>query len=54
MIALGLIGGLLYIGILGFWIVGKVGCFLDKGGILPYWDEEEEQHTCEQSKNTRL
>ena len=36
--AIVLIAGILYIA-----VVDRLGRFLDKGGISPYWDEAEEQ-----------
>lgn len=41
--ALVLIGGFLFVAVLGYYLVGRLGRFLDKGGISPYWDEEEEE-----------
>ena len=38
-----LIGGLLYIAVVGYLAMDRLGRFLDKGGISPYWDEAEEQ-----------
>ena len=40
--ALVLIGGFLFVAFLGYYVVGRLGRFLDKGGISPYWDAEEE------------
>ena len=40
--ALVLIGGFLFVAVLGYYVVGRLGRFLDKGGISPYWDAEEE------------
>ena len=39
--ALVLIGGLFFIAVLGYYVVGRLGRFLDRGGISPYWDAEE-------------
>lgn len=39
--ALVLIGGFLFVAVLGYYVVGRLGRFLDKGGISPYWDAEE-------------
>lgn len=36
-----LIGGFLYIGVLGFWVMGKIDHFIDGGGFMPEWDEED-------------
>ncbi len=44
-----LIGGFLYIAILGWFVVDRIGRFIDEGGISPYWDEEEERNA-EQEK----
>ena len=41
--ALVLIGGFLFVAVLGYSAVGRSGQFLDKGGISPYWDAEEEE-----------
>lgn len=41
--ALVLIGGFLFVAVLGYYVVGRLGQFLDKGGISPYWDAEEEE-----------
>ena len=41
--ALILIGGFLFVAVLGYYVVGRLGRFLDKGGISPYWDAEEEE-----------
>ena len=38
-----LIGGLLYIAVVGYLATDRLGRFLDKGGISPYWDEAEER-----------
>ena len=45
-----LIGGLLYIAVVGYLIMGRLGRFLDKGGISPYWDEAEEQQAQDAKK----
>ena len=41
--ALVLIGGLFFIAVFGYYVVGRFGQFLDRGGISPYWDAEEEE-----------
>ena len=41
--ALVLIGGLFFIAVFGYYVVGRLGRFLDRGGISPYWDAEEEE-----------
>ena len=37
-----LVGGFIFIGAFGFWIMGKIDRFLDSGGFSTYWDEEEQ------------
>ena len=37
-----LLGGVLYTAAIGWWLMGRLGQFLDKGGISPYWAESEE------------
>ena len=39
--ALVLIGGCLSIGVLGFWIMGRIDRFIDRGGFSPDWDGPE-------------
>ena len=39
--AMVLIVGLLYIAVVGYLAMDRLGRFLDKGGISPYWDEAE-------------
>ena len=41
--AMVLIVGLLYIAVVGYLAMDRLGRFLDKGGISPYWDEAEER-----------
>ena len=41
--ALVLIGGFLFVAVLGYYVIGRLGRFLDRGGISPYWDAEEEE-----------
>ena len=41
--ALVLIGGFLFVAVFGYYVVGRLGQFLDKGGISPYRDAEEEE-----------
>ena len=41
--ALVLIGGLFFIAVFGYYVVGRLGRFLDRGGISPYWAAEEEE-----------
>ena len=38
-----LIGGFLYIAVVGLFIMGRLGRFLDRGGISPHWDQEDAQ-----------
>ena len=44
-----LAGGILYAGAVGFFVMDRLGRFLDRGGISPYWDASEE----EQDQNRR-
>ena len=37
---------------MGFFVMGRLGKFLDQGGIRPYWDEEEEQASGEAERIT--
>ena len=41
--AFALIAGFLYIAVVGYLAMDRLGHFLDKGGISPYWDETEER-----------
>ena len=41
--AFALITGFLYIAVVGYLAMDRLGHFLDKGGISPYWDETEER-----------
>ena len=41
--AIVLIAGILYIAVVGYLAMDRLGRCLDKGGISPYWDEAEEQ-----------
>ena len=41
--ALVLIVGFLFVVVLGYYEVGRLDHFLDKGAISPYWDAEEEE-----------
>ena len=36
-------GGILYVAVIGWWLMGRLEHFLDNGGISPYWDEAEGQ-----------
>ena len=45
-----LIGGLLYIAMVGYLAMDRLGRFLDKGGISPYWDEGEERQARDAKK----
>ena len=38
-----LIGGFLYIAVVGLFIMGRLGRFLDRGGISPHWDQADAQ-----------
>ena len=42
--AVTLIGGFAIVMILGYFVVGRLGHFLDNGGITPFWSPEAE-HT---------
>ena len=44
-----LTGGILYAAVVGFFVMDRLGRFLDRGGISPYWDASEE----EQDQNRR-
>ena len=48
--AMVLIVGLLYIAVVGYLATDRLGRFLDKGGISPYWDEAEEQQAQDAKK----
>ena len=41
--AFALIAGFLYIAVVVYLAMDRLGHFLDKGGISPYWDETEER-----------
>ena len=41
--ALVLIGGFLFVAVLGYYVVGRLGGFLNRGEVSPYWDAEEEE-----------
>ena len=38
-----LIGGLLFAFALGFFALDRLDRFVDRGGLSPYWDREEEE-----------
>lgn len=38
-----LLGGILYVAVIGWYLMGRLGQSLDKGTLSPYWDESEEQ-----------
>jgi len=42
-IALLLIGGFVFSAAVGYFALGRLGRFLDEGGVSPYWDWEEER-----------
>ena len=48
--AFALITGFLYIAVVGYLTTDRLGRFLDKGGISPYWDEAEERQTQDAKK----
>lgn len=52
--ALVLIGGSIYIGVLGFWIMGKIDRFIDRGGFLPDQDEEEAREVVSKSGKAKI
>lgn len=35
----------LYIGLLGFWLMGRLDRFIRRGGIAPHWDRDEAQRS---------
>ena len=39
--AIVLVGGFLFLGAFGFWLMDKLDRFLDSGGFSPYWDEAD-------------
>lgn len=41
--ALVLIGGFLYSIAVGYFVIDRLGRFLDEDGVSPYWDKEEER-----------
>ena len=45
-----LIGGFLYIAVVGYLAMDRLGRFWDKGGISPYWDETEERQAQDAKK----
>ena len=47
-----LAGGILYAAVVGFFVMDRLGRFLDKGGISPYWDEAEEQQAQDAKKES--
>lgn len=52
--ALVLLGGFVYIGVLGFWVMGKIDRFIGKGGFSPDWDEEEEREVVWKTGRSKL
>ena len=50
--ALVLIGGFLYILVLGFWVMGKIDHFIDGGGFIADWDEEDVQSAASENNDT--
>ena len=50
--AFALITGFLYIAVVGYLTMDRLGHFLDKGGISPYWDEAEERQTQDAKKES--
>ncbi len=51
--AMVLIGGFLCIAVLGWFVVDRLGRFLDAGGISPYWDAEEKRNQENKPVETR-
>ena len=51
--AIVLIAGILYIAVVGYLAMDRLGRFLDKGGISPYWDasEEERDRNCQEGQS---
>lgn len=43
--ALIVIAGFIYTGMIGYRVMEKLDRFLDRGGILPHWDEKAEQES---------
>lgn len=52
--ALVLIGGSIYIGVLGFWVMGKIDRFINEGGFLPDQGEAEERKVGSKSRQTKI
>ena len=49
-----LICDLLFAAAVGYFVIDRLGRFLDRGGISPYWDEEEERlAVCEKKELLR-
>ena len=49
-----LICGLLFAAAVGYFVIDRLGRFLDRGGISPDWDEEEERlAVCEKKELLR-
>ena len=49
-----LICGLLFAAAVGYFVIDRLGRFLDRGGISPYWDEGEERlAVCEKKELLR-
>lgn len=51
--ALVLMGGFVYLGVLGFWIMGKIDRFISEGGFSPDLDEAEEREIGLRSGQTK-
>lgn len=51
--ALVLMGGFVYIGVLGFWVMGKIDRFVGEGGFLPDWDKEEKGEAVSKTEKPR-
>ena len=48
--AFALIAGFLYIAVVGYLAMDRLGHFLDRGGISPCWDEAEERQSARNAK----
>lgn len=48
--AFALIAGFLYIAVVGYLAMDRLGHFLDMGGISPHWDETEERQAQDAKK----
>lgn len=51
---LALIGGLIYIGALGIWVMEKIDRFIGEGGLSPYCVEGKESEAASKSEQARI